>query len=63
LRIVDPRLPPGIDRLSLSRLRVGSATVDLSFVRSSDDNVGVSWTVRHGPLVVESVPARNNSGR
>jgi N-terminal domain of (some) glycogen debranching enzymes len=35
---------------------VGEGVVDLSFLRSSDDNVGVSWTVRDGPLVVESAP-------
>lgn len=58
LRIVDPRLPAGTDRLSLSRVRVGQAVVDLTFLRASDDNVGVSWQVRHGPLVVEALPAR-----
>jgi glycogen debranching enzyme len=57
LRIVDPKLPPGVDRLSLTRVRVGEGIVDLSFLRSTDDNVGVSWTVREGPLVVESAPA------
>lgn len=56
LRIVDPKLPPNVDRLTLNRVRVGQAVVDLSFLRSSDDNVGVSWMVRDGPLVVESVP-------
>ena len=56
LRVVDPRLPRGVDRLALARLRVGEGLVDLSFLRSSDDNVGVSWTVHRGPLIVESVP-------
>ncbi|HVS75298.1 MAG TPA: amylo-alpha-1,6-glucosidase, partial [Steroidobacteraceae bacterium] len=56
LRVCDPRLPAGIDRLSLTGVRVGQAVADLAFVRSSDDNVGVSWMVRKGPLVVESVP-------
>ncbi|MGH8170314.1 MAG: amylo-alpha-1,6-glucosidase, partial [Steroidobacteraceae bacterium] len=60
LRIVDPRLPPGVDRLRLTRLRVGEALVDLSFLRSSDDNVGVSWRVAQGPLLIESAPRRNN---
>jgi glycogen debranching enzyme len=60
LRIVDPKLPPGVDRLTLSRVRVGGAVVDLSFLRSSDDNVGVSWMVREGPLIVESVPRRED---
>jgi glycogen debranching enzyme len=59
LRIVDPRLPAGIDRLWLTRVRVGEALVDLGFVRTSDDNVGVSWTVRQGPLIVECGPRWN----
>jgi len=63
LRIVDPRLPERVDRLLLSRVRVGESLIDLRFLRSFDDNVGVSWTVREGPLVVESVPGRNNSAR
>ncbi|MGH8287418.1 MAG: hypothetical protein ACREV7_00105 [Steroidobacteraceae bacterium] len=63
LRIVDPRLPPGVDRLSLTRVRVGEGLADLSFLRSSDDNVGVSWSVRQGPLIIESVPRRNTSAR
>lgn len=60
LRLLDPRLPPGVDRLRLVRLRVGEALVDLSFLRSSDDNVGVSWSVVQGPLIIESVPRGNN---
>lgn len=60
LRIVGPRLPERVDRLLLSRVRVGESLVDLRFLRSSDNDVGVSWTVREGPLVVESVPGGNN---
>ena len=56
LRIIDPKLPARVNRLSLTRLRVGEGVVDLSFVRSSDDNVGVSWKVLRGPLVVECRP-------
>jgi glycogen debranching enzyme len=56
LRIVDPRLPPHLDRLRLAGVRVGEAAVDLTFVRSSDQNVGVSWSNRSGELVVEAVP-------
>lgn len=63
LRIVDPKLPPGMDRLTLTRVRVGQAVVDLGFLRSSDDNIGVSWTVREGPLVVESVPRGGDSAK
>jgi glycogen debranching enzyme len=59
LRIVGPRLPARIDRLSLTGVRVGQAVLDLTFLRSSDDNVGVSWLVRQGPLVVEAVPRGN----
>jgi glycogen debranching enzyme len=56
LRIVEPRLPAGVDRLSLAGVHVGQAVADLNFLRASDDNVGVTWTVRQGPLLVESVP-------
>ena len=56
LRIVDPRLPPRIDRLSLAGVRVGEAIADLSFLRASDNNVAVSWLVRRGPLIVEVCP-------
>ncbi len=56
LRIVAPRLPLGLDRLSLAGVRVGQAIVDLNFLRASADNVAVTWTVRQGPLVVQSVP-------
>lgn len=56
LRIVDPRLPARVDRLSLAGVRVGQGIVDLNFLRASDDNVGVTWTVRQGPLIVESAP-------
>lgn len=62
LRIVDPRLPSHTDRLSLSRLRVGAAVVDLVFLRSSDDNVAVSWHVHSGPLVVEYGPRGSGGG-
>jgi glycogen debranching enzyme len=62
LRIVEPRLPPGVDHLSLTQVRVGDGLADLSFLRSSDDNVGVSWSVRRGPLIIESVPHRKTSG-
>lgn len=58
LRIVDPRLPPHVDRLRLADLRVGDATVDVTFVRASDHNVGVSWSNLEGSLVVEAVPGR-----
>jgi glycogen debranching enzyme len=61
LRIVDPSLPAGIDRLSLARVRVGTGVVDLTFLRSFDDNVGVSWQVREGPLVIEAVPPRGQA--
>lgn len=56
LRIVDPRLPPHVDHLSLSDVRVGEAIADLSFLRTSDNNVAVSWLMRRGPLIVEVCP-------
>ncbi len=60
LRILCPRLPAGVDRLSLNGVCVGEAITDLTFLRSSDDNIAVSWTIRRGPLVVEASPAREN---
>ena len=56
LQIVGPRLPARLDRLSLAGVRVGRAVVDVSFLRSCDSNVAVSWTVRQGPLIVGSAP-------
>ena len=56
LRIVDPRLPLHIERLSLANVRVGEAVADLSFLRTSDNNVAVTWSVRQGPLIVEFCP-------
>jgi glycogen debranching enzyme len=59
LQIVEPRLPARMDRLSLRGLRVGEAVLDLTFLRSSDDNIGVSWTIREGSLLVEASPRDN----
>ena len=56
LRIVDPRLPLGIDHLSLAGVRVGEAVADLRFLRTSDNHVAVTWLVRRGPLIVEVCP-------
>jgi glycogen debranching enzyme len=56
LRIVDPRLPMGIDGLSLAGVRVGEAVADLRFLRVSDNDVAVTWLVHRGPLLVEVWP-------
>jgi len=52
LRIVRPLLPRGIDHLNVRRLRVGQASVDLTFHRRG---VGVDADVMHveGELTVE----------
>jgi glycogen debranching enzyme len=43
LRIVDPTLPPSIQQISISNLRVGGTLLDLEFVRERDPD-GTSTT-------------------
>lgn len=53
--LVDPRLPIGIDRLKVERLRVGSEMVDLTFERQGDR---VSVHADGGaPLTIRSKPS------
>jgi glycogen debranching enzyme len=53
--LVDPRLPIGIDRLAVERLRVGALTVDLIFERQGD-RVAVR-TEGDVPLIIRSKPS------
>ena len=55
LAVVRPRLPEGIQELTLRRVRVGNAVVDLRFRRRGDG--GADWDVvrRRGPLLVVPV--------
>ena len=52
--LVDPRLPIGIDRLRVEKLRVGAETVDLTFQRQGERvsvhaDGGVPLTIRSKP--------------
>lgn len=55
LALVRPRLPESLPELTLRRLRVGRASVDLRFRRRADGSAAVSVLRRRGRLVV--VPA------
>lgn len=61
LRIVRPLLPRGLDRLDVTGLRVGRATVDLAFRRGPD---GIDAEVTHldGTLAVEIHKATDARG-
>jgi hypothetical protein len=52
LDIIRPKLPQGLDRLDVSRLRVGQAIVDLTF-RRGKDGVDVEVAKLDGRLRVE----------
>ena len=62
LAVVRPRLPASIPELTIRRLRVGGATVDLHFERRDDGSA--SWQVerRRGQLVVIGAGAPNDVG-
>jgi glycogen debranching enzyme len=55
LRLVDPCLPAWLGRLRLERVRVGDATVDLSFERDTHDALQFEAQVRSGTLRVERI--------
>jgi glycogen debranching enzyme len=57
LRLVDPCLPAWIERLRLERLRVGEATLDLSFERDAHNELQFEAEIRSGTLRVERVAA------
>jgi len=52
LEIVRPMLPRGLDRLDVSRLRIGQASVDLTF-RRRKDGVDVDIVKLEGPLDIQ----------
>jgi glycogen debranching enzyme len=62
LAVVRPRLPPSVPELTIRRLRVGPATVDLRFERRPDGSA--AWRVerRRGQLVVVGAGAPNDVG-
>jgi glycogen debranching enzyme len=52
LAIVRPRLPSWLPRMTLRRLRVGQATVDIAFDRQADGTAHWRVLKRQGPLAV-----------
>jgi glycogen debranching enzyme len=62
LAIVRPRLPVWLPELTIRRLRVGTATVDLAFQRRDDG--AATWRVerRRGSLLVVGAGAPNDVG-
>jgi glycogen debranching enzyme len=64
LALVRPRLPAGIEEVTLHRLRVGDATVSLRFRRRDDGTASHEVLQRHGTLVVaEAPPPDTEDGR
>jgi glycogen debranching enzyme len=57
LRVVRPVLPPHVGRVTLRRLRVGPAGVDLEFTRTADDRAKCRVLKTQGRLDVEIEPA------
>jgi glycogen debranching enzyme len=56
LALVRPRLPAGIDDLTLSNLRVGDARVSLRFTRRDDGSASHEVLEREGALLVAEAP-------
>jgi glycogen debranching enzyme len=56
LALVRPRLPPGIDEVTVHRLRVGDATVSLRFRREDDGSASHDVLSRRGTLLVAEAP-------
>jgi glycogen debranching enzyme len=52
LRIRHPQLPPSVGRIEVRRLRVGSASVSVTFARAADDGVVVDDVHVDGSLEV-----------
>ena len=53
LRIVDPLLPKGIDKLDLRRVKIAGATFDLHFRRSAEGSVEVRASGDTGKIKVD----------
>ena len=62
LALVRPRLPAGIDEVTLHRLRVGDATVSLRFRRRDDGSASHEVLSRRGTLVVTEAPPPDSAG-
>jgi glycogen debranching enzyme len=62
LALVRPRLPAGIEEVTLNRLQVGDATVSLRFRRRDDGSASHEVLSRRGTLVVAEAPPPDGSG-
>jgi glycogen debranching enzyme len=62
LALVRPRLPAGIEELTLQRLRVGDATVSLRFRRREDGGASHEVLSRRGTLLVAEAPPPDAPG-
>ncbi|MGH2380775.1 MAG: amylo-alpha-1,6-glucosidase [Candidatus Limnocylindria bacterium] len=62
LALVRPRLPLGIDEVTLHNLRVGSARISLRFRRRADGSASHEVLSRHGTLVVSEAPPPDAAG-
>lgn len=62
LALVRPRLPAGIDEVTLHNLRVGDATVTLHFRRNEDGSASHEVLSRHGTLIVAEAPPPDAAG-
>jgi hypothetical protein len=64
LRIVRPVLPPHVNRVTLRRLRVGRAEVDLDFARAADGRATCRVLKTQGRLDVEieAAPGESQAG-
>jgi glycogen debranching enzyme len=56
LALVRPRLPRGIDELTLTGIRVGPARVSLRFRRRADGSAAHEVIARRGPVIVVEAP-------
>ena len=62
LALVRPRLPAGIDEVTLHRLRVGDAVVSLRFRRRNDGTASHEVLARRGTLIVAEAPPPDAPG-
>jgi hypothetical protein len=62
LVLVRPRLPAGIDELTLHHVRVGGATISLRFRRREDGSASHEVLSRRGTLVVAEAPPPDARG-
>jgi glycogen debranching enzyme len=56
LALIHPRLPEGVDSLTIRRMRVGEATVSLRFERRDDGSAGHEVLEQEGRLLVIEAP-------